>query len=101
MKRARRSGSFEFVYKFDEAGGLLLQAVAQFGVFEFGFVIKQVIDLWQEHAFRIEVSVAVAENHLQHFDGPQCAPHPRAETHEAHWTALEALREFEHVDEIL
>src|SRR5439155_26383987 len=87
--------------KVEEALGLVLESVGDFGVFEDALGVEQVVDSWQENPFGIEQSVAIAKDHLELLDRAQRAPHPGAQSDEADRLLLEALGELEHVDEIL
>src|SRR6185369_17626854 len=87
--------------KIDESHGLGFQSFAQVRILQFSLAIQQVIYLGQKDPFRVQESVAVAEDQLQLFDGPQRAPDSGGAPYKADRSPLETFRELEHVDEIL
>ena len=84
----------------DETLGLGLEAGKEFGTFQTVGFIEQGIDMRDKNALGIDEGVAVAEDGLELFDGPERAPDAGGDADEAHGTLLEALGELEHVYEI-
>src|SRR5262245_63736840 len=91
---------FQALDKFNESLGLVSQAVENFRVGEASLVVEQVVDLREKNAFGVKISKPVVKHELQLLDRPQCPPHAGGQPNEAHRTVLEALREFQHINEI-
>lgn len=83
-----------------ETFGLGAEAGEQFGVRQAALSIEDIIDSVEKYALGKDVSVAVAEDALELFDGPQRTPNARRYAGETHGAMLEAFREFQHINEI-
>src|ERR1041385_712434 len=55
----------------NEPRRLFAQAVEQFGIVEAAGGVEEIVDLRQEDAFGIDMGIAIAEDRLELFDGPQ------------------------------
>src|ERR1039457_4091713 len=98
------AAQFLLLQTFDElhkASRLLAKTFEQFGAFQPAMVIQQMSDSRQKDAFGKNVGIAIAKKLLKLLDGSQRAPDARRDACETGRTPLEALREFQHINEIL
>src|SRR5438105_787316 len=86
-RSSAHSAQFDCLQFFDEINKsvrLRLQPIQQFRVFQPAPGVEQVVDRGQEHTIRINERIAVAEDGLELFDGPQGAPHARRQANKAY-----------------